>query len=856
MKKSVFRPRLSLFSGGRASAVTGGLLLAAAALTQGCLQRDIVKQDPNTSNVYVGLVVNDKIEAIDLLFVIDNSVSMADKQDILKEAVPQMVTRLVNPQCVNSDGDAQPAADDGSCPAGYGAEFVAVDDIHIGVITSSLGGHGSAQCKRDEVDEAGVPYNKDDRGRLIPSMRPDLNLADPTGNGFLEWNGGDPADGGYAARVQLEADFASHVVAADERGCGFEAPLEAWYRFLVDPSPPDEIVLGGDSGTAATMTAVDTTVLAQREAFLRPKSLVAIVILSDENDCSAMDGGDYYSNAKYGWLVAEATRPMQIATPKCDENPNDVCCFSCLQDTAPAGCNDPAQIAVCDGKPTLPLDEDRANVRCLENKRRFGVDLLYPTDRYVDALSKGEIVDARTGKVVDNPLLRGAGESNKGTNRGNELVFVAGIVGLPWQDVATPASLAEEGTMEYLTSAELDIVDPNLPVSRWDIILGRPNLAASSHLCGSKPAEGCGVAPVPPLDPFMIESIVPRDTSLSNPITGDMIVGTNSNNPEANAINGHEAQHDVVDPKFPDGGPANDDLQYACIFPLTTPKTDCTADDASCDCGTEPLRNSPLCQPVGGGAAGTTQYWGKAYPGTRILQMLREFGDNSIVGSICPKITTGDVTDPAFGYNPAVQAIVDRLKEKLGGKCLPRELSTEDDGSVPCAVIEALAGNLDCGADGRIPVDDQSVKDAVLKQLKAGGNCDGNTDIPCSAYQMCQIDEIIAGEEGRHECLYSEPYPQSMPAGFCYVDPAKEVVSSDGEVSYPSGGPENGQDPETYKNPLVANCPATQRRLLRFVGKDTPVANSLTLVACSGDAPSADAPIPPPPVPTVPGQDN
>jgi hypothetical protein len=37
------------------------------------------------------------------------------------------------------------------------------------------------------------------------------------------------------------------------------------------------------------------------------------------------------------------------------------------------------------------------------------------------------------------------------------------------------------------------------------------------------------------------------------------------------------------------------------------------------------------------------------------------------VGSICPKIATGDAQDPNFGYNPAMRAIVDRMAEKLAG---------------------------------------------------------------------------------------------------------------------------------------------------------------------------------------------
>ena len=57
----------------------------------------------------------------------------------------------------------------------------------------------------------------------------------------------------------------------------------------------------------------------------------------------------------------------------------------------------------------------------------------------------------------------------------------------------------------------------------------------------------------------MIESIEPRQGS--NPNLAIQIAPASSINPQANVINGHE--HNV---------PGLDDLQYACTFPLTTPK--------------------------------------------------------------------------------------------------------------------------------------------------------------------------------------------------------------------------------------------------------------------------------------------
>ena len=84
----------------------GAVITAVAvglALMAGCLNRPVVQQDPQTSNVFVDQIRQTAIDKIDLLFVIDNSISMADKQQILSIAVPGLVERLVNPDCVQVD---------------------------------------------------------------------------------------------------------------------------------------------------------------------------------------------------------------------------------------------------------------------------------------------------------------------------------------------------------------------------------------------------------------------------------------------------------------------------------------------------------------------------------------------------------------------------------------------------------------------------------------------------------------------------------------------------------------------------------------------------------------------------------
>src|SRR5690606_1260008 len=117
------------------------------------------------------------VDKMDLLFVVDNSTSMADKQALLGRAVPALVERLVHPDCVRTDGDGrvtgrQPA-ENGSCPDDFQLAFTPLDDIHIGIITSSLGGHGGDLCS-----SAAPNWNEtqNDRARLLPTVRPDLDL--------------------------------------------------------------------------------------------------------------------------------------------------------------------------------------------------------------------------------------------------------------------------------------------------------------------------------------------------------------------------------------------------------------------------------------------------------------------------------------------------------------------------------------------------------------------------------------------------------------------------------------------------------------------------------------------------------
>src|SRR5262245_18718032 len=55
---------------------------------------------------------------LDILFMIDNSSSMGDKQDLLRQAIPTMLQRFVRPNCLDDGGKpVGPSDANGNCAA-------------------------------------------------------------------------------------------------------------------------------------------------------------------------------------------------------------------------------------------------------------------------------------------------------------------------------------------------------------------------------------------------------------------------------------------------------------------------------------------------------------------------------------------------------------------------------------------------------------------------------------------------------------------------------------------------------------------------------------------------------------------
>lgn len=712
------------------------------------------------SDLFVDQIRQERYEQLDLLLVIDNSAGMADKQALLAQAVPLLAQRLATPACIDSEGNPTGDTADpfGGCRAGR-AESFPLSDIHIGVVSSSLGSHGAAG-----PDDACTAPSDNDHGHLLGQVR---GLPDTWNDlGFLAWDArGTSSPAGDANLEDFAEKLGAMVESAGETGCRYPATLEAWYRFLIDPEPPLRVAVEV-GGSVAVRQGIDDTLLAQRAAFLRPSSIVSIVMLSDKNDCSVQDEG-------YGWLVARAPA-MYRSTSQCATNPNDKCCQSCGESVANAGCPDIATDAQCAKGTSLAATEDDPLLRCFAQKRRFGFELLYPTSRYADALRSPVVSRSSDNEFVQNPLFTAA-EGKSPRDQG--AVFLAGIVGVPWQDVADESSFAG-AELTYLTAAEL------ASQGRWEVILGDP--AASP--------------PVSPTDPFMVETTYDRTTlpiPQANPITNQVLVPSTSSDPLANRINGHE--HTNVDRE----------LQYACTFPLATPRP-CEPAEAgvSCACAAETAdRHGPLCQPPAGGPADTLQFHAQAYPGIRHLQVLKAFGENSIVASACPKVT--EPAHPAFGYNPAIEALVRRVREALVARCFPRALPTDDDGRVACQVVEARAGD---GSSCNCPVPLAEVADTVASgvrsKLQEYQLCGPSLGVPCGSFCLCEVPQL-SGEE--LEACQNDFVAPVVP-GFCYLN---------AQVDEPNiGSPE-----------LLADCSVGSMRLLRFVG-GVPASGSAAFVVC------------------------
>ena len=728
--------------------MVASMLAGLGAVSGGCLTRKVATGEPTTKVNYTAAVRQSAIDKIDLLFAVDNSASMGDKQQLFAEAVPDLIDRFIRPLCVDDDGNPNgETSNNGECQSGK-PEFQPVHDMHIGIVSSSLGARGGDQC----AEEATLDNN--DRGHLINRTKGTVQsgagpaVANASPANFLAWlpssseknkDKPNPPVPRIEDQSTFQSDFADLIVGVRERGCGYEAQLESAYRFLIQPDPYQEIVREGD---AVRLEGIDETILKQRADFLRPDSLVAIIMLTDENE-STIDP------LAFGGRASRYVTGVRVkgGTSACETNPMDEKCISCFLNDA-QGDSKCAEV--------LSANDDDLNVRFFHMKRRFGVDPRFPIERYVTGFTQPRVPNQegehpngsfnyRGDTNCVNPLFATDLPTSKDQElcelkpgpRSPDLVFFALIGGVPWQlltENPTDFSAANSAPFKAVLGAD-----------DWQRILGSDPLAYD--FTGQ--------------DEHMKESIAPRSLSADDAPTREF------------------------DTLFKD-------LQFACTFPLPrnpdgSRGKDCTAEESkgACDCdptGDGYIPDIPLCDAT----TNTLQVRGKAYPTISQLQVARLLGEQSIVASLCPR-EVDDRSSPDYGYRPAVRAIVDRLKNALAEQCLPQPLTREANGKVPCLILESFQEGDQATICDPAKGLKQAEPNVVRRFYEEQAAVTGVDVATVSTQPVCEVEQLVGAQ------LVNESCEQSSAAGWCYITAGASRTKCAQAIKFsPTGNPPVG----------------------------------------------------------------
>jgi len=812
-----------------------GALAAAAVgsigvIAQGCLTRPVESSNPATTTNFTTTVHATAIDKIDMLFVIDNSASMGDKQQYLAQAVPQLITRLVQPNCVDSSGKnygsstLDPNTGSATCPMGGKPEFPAVHDMHIGVISTALGtrlsdknGAMGELCNPSDTVKVTVngtqvtqSSHNDDKAELLNrSGLAQTPLVDAGSLNYLKWYPtsnpkNDPTKAGsdpppLSDPKQLQTDFQNLILGTGVYGCGIESQLESWYRFLVQPDPYASMdVVDGQ----AVWQGVDTTILKQRSQFLRPDSLVAIIDMTDENDSEI----DVRALGGTGYLMMSGTFDPPNGTPGCAENSSN----SGLVDSSSCG----------QGMGTHSAPNDWGydpNLRHVHMTQKYGVWPQFPIQRYVLGLQSATVPDRRgeypagarsyqglnaKNQNCVNPLFAQNLPDGSSTDpdtlchltrgpRTPDLVYYAHIGGVPHQLLqARPGdTTCSAGTNPADCPQKETLVDAD-----WVKILGNGSLKQDPE----HTYDYSGI------DPHMLESYQPRP-------------GLPTSTAQADDISGYDWITDQpTDVSAQSGGHVLPvDREYACIFPLTTPR-DCTQPDqeGACDCpwsAPQPAALSrqqipPICNPMNP----TQQIGAKVYPTIRELLLAKLMKTQGFVSSLCPiHVQPADgmsaATDPLYGYNPAVNGIVDRLKAVLDNQCLPQKLTPGTCGDVSCLILVTMPQNQNCTTVPGLSTPAADILQHFQQQQHDDWVNAGSTGTDPSTLVTCQMNQLyqVPASAPANACNglgskatdfdMNESCQNSPDPGWCYVaGQAAQAFGCPQSILYSNGMPPNG----------------------------------------------------------------
>ena len=261
----------------RSLAVLGPVLGAGMGLVAGCYDTRVTDEDafiPPRSDAApsADAAVLDAYRApvprdVDLLIVMDDSSSMAEEHAAFVAQLPRTIRILAS-----GDFDADGVSD-----------VPPVRSMHVGVVTTDMGAGPHADVPSCTRGLGGDGILR----RTSVTTTPPCFADYPSGVFEYLRDRGDSTDD-FAATV-------SCVARVGTGGCGFEQPLEAGLKAVTPTGIPAWV--RGDLGQVRFLSvdgvpdSEDGQGDRANSGFLRPDSILAIHVISDEEDCSVRDYG-------------------------------------------------------------------------------------------------------------------------------------------------------------------------------------------------------------------------------------------------------------------------------------------------------------------------------------------------------------------------------------------------------------------------------------------------------------------------------------------------------------------------------------------------------------------------------------
>ncbi len=217
---------------------------------------------------------NGGVDKVDLLLMIDNSSAMRDNQTLLLAQFHALTEALTSPPCVSAANPTPHACSPGS--PDEMPQFVRVRDLHVGVVSSDLGTPGSSVqgCSNSDLGDDGR-LNPIRNGQALSTHEPwatapptygrPADCTDP--NQFPSFITFDSTTNLTTFTHDFQCNAGLYVL-----GCGLESPLEAVFRAV---NIHEARVSPGSTSPNA--------------GFIRDDAILAIVILTDEEDGSVRD---------------------------------------------------------------------------------------------------------------------------------------------------------------------------------------------------------------------------------------------------------------------------------------------------------------------------------------------------------------------------------------------------------------------------------------------------------------------------------------------------------------------------------------------------------------------------------------